>query len=129
MVSANVGMFDVTAAAQRHFYQFGKLAGGVDVFSDGLPRGSASMRDMNTSSPGSERSFKSATTWYVPKTTPMCDVCTPGTDGAIGSASTSGARLRSALTDSARRVRSKSASGTDFDMQSTDDRRAIANVN
>jgi hypothetical protein len=33
MVYANVGTFDVTAAAQRHFYEFGKFAGGADVFS------------------------------------------------------------------------------------------------
>ena len=32
---ANFGVFDVTAAVQRHFYQFGKIAGGTDVTYDG----------------------------------------------------------------------------------------------
>jgi len=35
MVRANFGAFTTTAAVQRHFYQFGKIAGGADVTYDG----------------------------------------------------------------------------------------------
>jgi Lipid A 3-O-deacylase (PagL) len=35
MVRANFGAFTITAAVQRHFYQFGKIAGGADVTYDG----------------------------------------------------------------------------------------------
>jgi hypothetical protein len=35
MVKGDFGAFEVTAAAQRHFYQFGKIAGGTDVTYDG----------------------------------------------------------------------------------------------
>ena len=35
IVRANFGAVDVTAAVQRHFYQFGKIAGGTDVTYDG----------------------------------------------------------------------------------------------
>jgi hypothetical protein len=35
MARANFGALDVTAAVQRHFYQFGKIAGGTDLTYDG----------------------------------------------------------------------------------------------
>ena len=35
MARANFGVFDVTAAVQRQFYQFGKIAGGTDITYDG----------------------------------------------------------------------------------------------
>src|SRR5204863_9018973 len=35
MARTNFGAFDVTAAAQRHFYRFGKIAAGTDVMYDG----------------------------------------------------------------------------------------------
>jgi len=35
MVRGNFAAFDVTAATQRHFYQFGKVAAGVDAMYDG----------------------------------------------------------------------------------------------